>query len=591
MEKAHTSSVIYKQFFGAMIVMTMMELAHAAATLVDGAMAGRLLGAKELAALGICTPYYSIAAVISGVLMTSCQTMCARSVGSGRLDEADRVFSLGCTLGIVLSCVMTAVGIILAGPFARLLGARGASAELLPYAKSYLIGLFTGTPGLIMVAILSPIVQLDGGAKRTTVASLTITVVDVIGDVLFMVVMKMGLLGLGLGTAVSNYAALAVLLTHFRKKDRLFHFRAKDMNWRLTPKIVAGGLPSGATQICRAVGPILINSIVLSVAATAGLSALSAQSNVKLVVRSPIVGMAGAVMLMTGVYAGEKDVNGLKQTVRVTLWYAVGLMGVIAGAVILFAPALAAFYLPDSPEAREMATNALRWFALSLPPMAVNMCVGNYLTALGDRRRAYTINIGNELISLVACVAVLGKLFGINGVWAAYCVSQLVTLGVFLLCGALRRDTDAKGAEKLLFLPRGFSLPESDYISVSVTGLEQVIGISEAINAFCTGHGVDRRRSYLAALCVEEMAGNTVTYGFADGKRHSVDIRVVLRDGDVLLRLRDDCAKFDLKEKVRSWTLDPERPEENVGIRMVLALSKDVTYTNTMDMNNLLITI
>ncbi len=349
MEKAHTSSVIYKQFFGAMIVMTMMELAHAAATLVDGAMAGRLLGAAELAALGICTPYYSIAAVISGVLMTSCQTMCARSVGSGRLDEADRIFSLCCTLGMVLSCVMTAVGIILAGPFARLLGARGASAELLPYARAYLIGLFTGTPGLIMVAILSPIVQLDGGAKRTTVASLTITVVDVIGDVLFMVVMKMGLLGLGLGTAVSNYAALAVLLTHFRKKDRLFHFRAKDMNWRLTPKIVAGGLPSGATQICRAIGPILINSIVLSVAATAGLSALSAQSNVKLVVRSPIVGMAGAVMLMTGVYAGEKDVNGLKQTVRVTLWYAVGLMSVIAGAVILFAPALAAFYLPDAP--------------------------------------------------------------------------------------------------------------------------------------------------------------------------------------------------------------------------------------------------
>lgn len=121
--------------------------------------------------------------------------------------------------------------------------------------------------------------------------------------------------------------------------------------------------------------------------------------------------------------------------------------------------------------------------------------------------------------------------------------------------------------------------------------MEQVIGLSQHINAFCTSHGVDRRRSYLAALCVEEMAGNTVTYGFADGKRHSVDIRVILRDGDVLLRLRDDCAKFDLKEKVRSWTLDPEHPEENVGIRLVMALSKDVTYTNTMDMNNLLITI
>ena len=591
MKKARTSSVIRKQFFSVMIVMTMMELAQAASSLVDAAMAGRLLGAEELAALGICKPYYSVTAVISVVLMTSCQTMCARSVGSGRPDEADRIFSLSCILGLALSGVMTAAGLVLAGPFAKVLGARGASAELLPYAKAYLIGLFTGTPGGIMVTVLWPIVQLDGGAKRATAASLSIAAADVVGDVLFMVVMKMGLLGLGLGTALGNYVALAVLLTHFGKKDRLFHFRVKGLNWRLTPKIIAGGLPSGATQICRAVGPILINGIVLSVAATAGLSALAVHGNVKLVVRSPIVGMAGAVMLMTGVYAGEKDVNGLKQTVRVALRYALALMIVIAGVVILSAPALAGFYLPDAPEAKEMAVSALRWFALSLPPMAVNVCAGSYLTALGDRRRAYAINIGNELISLVACVAVLGKLFGINGVWAAYCVSQLLTLAAFLLCGALRRNTDAKGAEKLLFLPRGFGLPESDCISVSVTAMEQVIGISEQIQTFCAGHGVDRRRSFFAALCVEEMAGNTVTYGFADGKRHSVDIRVILRDGDVLLRLRDDCAKFDLKEKVRSWTLDPEHPEENVGIRLVLALSKDVTYTNTMNMNNLLITI
>ena len=35
MEKTRVSSVIHKQFFGTMIVMTMMELAQAASSLVD----------------------------------------------------------------------------------------------------------------------------------------------------------------------------------------------------------------------------------------------------------------------------------------------------------------------------------------------------------------------------------------------------------------------------------------------------------------------------------------------------------------------------------------------------------------------------
>lgn len=162
---------------------------------------------------------------------------------------------------------------------------------------------------------------------------------------------------------------------------------------------------------------------------------------------------------------------------------------------------------------------------------------------------------------------------------------------IFVLWGMLRPGTQATGLDRLLFLPKGFGVPEEDCISVSLTSLEQVVGLYQKIGAFCHHHGVDRRRSYLAALCLEEMAGNTVEYGFADGKRHSIDVRVILRGEDVLLRLRDDCQRFDLKEKVKSWTLDPEHPEENVGIRMVLALSKDVTYTNTMNMNNLLITI
>ncbi len=70
-----------------------------------------------------------------------------------------------------------------------------------------------------------------------------------------------------------------------------------------------------------------------------------------------------------------------------------------------------------------------------------------------------------------------------------------------------------------------------------------------------------------------------------------MDIRVLVKGGKVILRMRDDCRHFDLREKARKWTPDPEHPEKGIGIRMVLGAAKDIAYTNTMNANNLIITI
>ena len=42
------------------------------------------------------------------------------------------------------------------------------------------------------------------------------------------------------------------------------------------------------------------------------------------------------------------------------------------------------------------------------------------------------------------------------------------------------------------------------------------------------------------------MAGNVVTHGFSNaGKKHAVDIRVVYKDNEPTLQIRDNCKSFD----------------------------------------------
>ena len=199
------------------------------------------------------------------------------------------------------------------------------------------------------------------------------------------------------------------------------------------------------------------------------------------------------------------------------------------------------------------------------------------------------MNICSELVFLVICVWGLGQIFGIGGVWAGFAVGNALLALFYVLRALCRKHTMGKGAQKLLMLPEGFGVPDSDTFTVAIENMNDVIALSENVQSFCADHNIDGKRSYWLALCIEEMAGNIVKHGFSDGKEHSLDISVVVKNDDILLKLRDDCMYFDIKEKMKNWSLDPDNPAENMGIRIVLGLSKDVTYANTMNSNNLLI--
>jgi len=179
---------------------------------------------------------------------------------------------------------------------------------------------------------------------------------------------------------------------------------------------------------------------------------------------------------------------------------------------------------------------------------------------------------------------------GLNGVYIANVINGVITT-IFIIvyawvrCGAFPRSMD-----QLLALPEDFGAPENERMDMTVTSLEEVVGISEEIQRFCLGRGVDKRKAYLAGLSMEEMAGNVIEHGFSkDNKKHSVDIRVAHKNGDVILLIRDDCVPFD--PSTRQRIADNSDPDVNIGIRTVFATASDVQYQNILGMNILTIRI
>ena len=94
--------------------------------------------------------------------------------------------------------------------------------------------------------------------------------------------------------------------------------------------------------------------------------------------------------------------------------------------------------------------------------------------------------------------------------------------------------------------------------------------------------------SYLQKM--EYMNENNLEHGFDDGKPHNINARLVAKDEDLIIRIRDDCKPFNLTEYYRHIQENTESDKE-LSLSIIMKMAKDVKYTATFGANNLIVRI
>jgi anti-sigma regulatory factor (Ser/Thr protein kinase) len=183
----------------------------------------------------------------------------------------------------------------------------------------------------------------------------------------------------------------------------------------------------------------------------------------------------------------------------------------------------------------------------------------------------------------------LGKAFGIRGAEVGFAVAGILTFMITLLIPLVVNKKFPVRPKDFLILEDDFGAKPEELYEVTMHDMNEVIEVSEEVRAFCIDRGADRKQAMMLALFIEEMAGNTVEYGYDSGRKATVDLRFVYHNGSGVIRLRDDGKPFDPVH----W-LDKnsgEDPASGLGIRVVTGLAQNVSYMASMEMNNLVITL
>ena len=586
------SSTIEKSFRSSLIILFFSELTSTIGPLVDGIVISAFFGAEGVAEFGIINPMLIAYNALGSVFAVGSVALCTRLVGKGRTKEARGAFSVAFWWILGLSVLFTAVLLALAGPVTGMLGAPYGISPYFEDARNYFIGITVSFPAINLMLYLTSYMQVDNDRSRALAATIVLTVTDIAGDLLVATVLKGGMLGMGLATSAANYLALIVLLLHFKNKTCFFRPAIRKLPWKMTGNMLRDGSAAFVTLVGNTLMFILLNRILTGNAGSQiMLVAFTAQRNVFNILSAVCKSVGRTTMSMAGFFYGERSESDLKELFRLIVKYTVLMAGGVAVLAVLIAPVFALLFTGGSREAVPEAASAIRIIALCLPFITFN--IGYECIFRGGGRLAISIvlTLLRDFLLTVLAGIVLTPVMGPKAVYWAITISQIVlTAGILaVICLRCRRKDQSRTA-MVLFLPRGFDVPQEDRISREIRTVSECVELSESVRVFCAEHGLDQRRCLSAALCLEEMCRNILEHGFT-GKGSLISVRVIYdEDRKIHLSIRDNCRAFSPIEWEKLHH-DPADPMSNIGIHLVCEMSKEMRYVNLLNMNSLYITI
>ena len=400
--------------------------------LADTYFIAQAAGTDGVTLLNLCLPIYNLIFAFGSMIGLGAATRYAilRAQGDAR---AQRYFS-----NAIFSVCMLAVPFMLVGIFRPdgLLRLMGGDADIVALGMNYARIFLMFTPFFMCNYVVASFVRNDGDPSLAMVATLSGSLFNVVFDYIFIFPMGLGLPGAALATAISPILSIAVCSAHFIKKSNTITFVRKAPSVRLLAQSCQLGISGFVGELSSGVTTTVFNFLLLRLAGNVAVAAYGVVANFALVATAIFNGVAqGAQPLVSQCY-GKNEMAGARKLLLLGCGTALGLAALLYGVVFGYTDALAAiFNSENSALMAAFAHSGMRIYFVGYFFAGCNIVAAGYLGAVNRPAEASITSLCRGMVAIVVCSLVLSALFGMNGVWAAFSVSEAITLAltVFLL--------------------------------------------------------------------------------------------------------------------------------------------------------------
>ena len=577
------NNALTDQLFQSVLLVNIMSMVSSiACIMVDAIVTGQFLGSDAVASMGLIQPVIRICSLIGPIFGVGIGIVCTRYMGMARIDRVNQVFSVVMTALVSIGVVLS-VGLFLCAPLlGTLLGGKTGDAGIVRMITGYFRGFSIGMPFFVMTIALPGLLMIDNDRVRGLVAVVAGLIVDASCDLLNVTVFHGGMFGMALASSISNIAAFLLLV---------LRFSFAGMQWEDLKEVFFNGVPNAIASGSTALRLMIFNMFLLSIASKTEVSAYSAADSAFAVILAVAIAFYMSTSTVCSLFFGEKDRGNIIAVLSRSMGRVLVLLGMVMFVMLGFASEVGNVFLKtDNGDELSLAAFFIRCMAVEYFLMGISYSLSGAYQGTRHMGFSYLLVALREAVFPVACALVMGVLFGAKGVGIGLVVAGfLIFFSCFALPAIKMRKRLSLEAKDLIMLGEDFGARPEDTFEASVSNMEDVMVASNRAMLFFQERNVERRTGFMISLFIEELCGNTILYGFPNGKEKRVDVRIVCETDKQVIRIKDTGKPFDPVEWYRKN--NPEDSSSGIWIRIVIGLAKDVRYVPALGMNNLMLVL
>lgn len=393
---------------------------------VDGFFVSNFANKTAFAAVNFIMPALMILGCFGFMFGTGASALIGKTMGEGDDKKANEIFSMVVVVSLILSAVLTALGIALMPAIATLLGADGQlHADCVLYGRIFVSGL----PFYILQYEFQCLFPTAGKPHMGLWVTVAAGVTNMVLDALFVAVFRWGVAGAAVASAIGQAVGGGIPLVYFLCRNgsslRLSKFR---FDFKALGKTCGNGSSEFMSNVAFSLVGMLYNAQLMKYAGENGIAAYGVLMYVSMIFNAIFIGYSvGTAPIVSYHYGADNkpELKGLlKKSVIITSVVAVFML---ASGELLAYP-LSRIFVGYDAELLEMTGHAFRIYSLAFLLCGFSIYGSSFFTALGNGLISALIAFLRTLLFQVAAVIILPILWELDGIWWSIVVAEVMSV-------------------------------------------------------------------------------------------------------------------------------------------------------------------
>lgn len=387
--------------------------------IVDSIVAGKFIGVNALAAVGASYPITALFIAVAVGSSMGCSVVVAQIFGSKKYATMKSAISTSIISLISLSIVLTIIGSIFCKPLMRMLHTpENIFFDSALYLQIYICGIIF----LFLYNTATAIFNALGDSKTPLYLLIFSSIFNIILDLIFVIVFKMGVSGVAWATFIaqglSSILAIGCLIMKVHKIE--VNEKYPYFSTYILKRISRIAIPSIMQQSFVSVGQICVQGLINSYGAMV-VAGYSAAFRVHTIALTSMSTMSSALSSFTAQNIGAKKIDRVKEGYKSAMAITLSICGIIFILFFILAPKLIGLFVDSNNtlEVIKVGTEFLRTVSPFYLVVGLKLVCDGVLRGAGAMKE-FMFSTFSDLILRVVLSFGLSAVIGYSGIWWAF---------------------------------------------------------------------------------------------------------------------------------------------------------------------------